>query len=152
MALWRLTLNFEDEKQATVRKVYYGNFADYAAASSKRSALLTDYQAAVTAGLQTHELAEVVTVGESAGAGSNVFEQVNSTVQLNDLKKANFKLPSPAAALFTGNALKIADALWTDLMANFASGEWELSDGDHYVSTVKGARSFNSSGKTNIPV
>jgi len=152
MALWRLTINLEDEKQATVRKVYYGNFADYATASAKRSALITDFDAATSAGIQTHELAEVVTVGASAGAGSNVFEQANATVQLNDLKKANFKMPSPVAGLFTGNALNIAATVWTDLMANFASGEWELSDGDNYVSTVKGARSFNSSGKTNIPV
>jgi hypothetical protein len=152
MALWRLTINIEDEKQATARKVYYGNFADYATASAKRSALITDFDAATTAGIQTHELAEVVVVGASAGAGSNVFEQVNATIQLNDLKKANFKLPSPIGTLFTGNALKIDDTAWTNLMANFASGEWELSDTDHYVSTVKGARSFSSSGKTNIPV
>jgi len=151
MPLYKYTVNLEDENQAFTRKVYYGTFADFAAADTAAGLLITDIQAATTAGVQTTELAEITVVGESAGAGSNVFEVANATVQLNDLKKANFKLPSPAAAMFSGNALNPAASLWTDLMANFTATNWELSDGDHYVSTVKGARAFVSSGKTNVP-
>lgn len=152
MATWRYSVLLADENDAFTRKNWYGDFADYTAAAAAAAALLTDIQAATTAGVQTTELTLLTTVAEAAGAGSNVFEVANATLQLNDLKKANFKLPSPVDTIFTGNALDIADTVWTDLMANFTSAAgWELSDGDHYVSSIKGSRAFVSSGKTNVP-
>lgn len=152
MARWRFTVNLIDENQAITSKSFYGEFADYATANAKADALFADIEAASTAATTTTELTEITVVGDSPSAGANVFERASATIQLNDLKKVNFKLPSPISALFTGNALKIDDTVWTNLMANFATGEWELSDGDHYVSTLKGARVFSSSGSSNIPV
>jgi len=152
MATWRYSVVLQDENSAFTRKNWIGDFADFTAASAAASALLTDIQAATTAGVQTTELTLITVTAESAGAGSNVFEVANATLQLNDLKKANFKLPSPVGTMFAGNALDITDTNWTNLMANFTSASgWELSDGDHYVSTIKGARAFVSSGKTNVP-
>jgi len=152
MATWRYTVLLEDELGGFTRKNWIGDFADFTAASAGASALLTDVQAASTAGVQTTELTLITQVAETPAAGSNVFMVANATVQLNDLKKANFKLPSPASAMFSGNSLNTGQALWTALMDNFTSvSGWELSDGDHYVSTIKGARASVSSGKTNIP-
>lgn len=151
MALFRLTVNFKDVKGGTTPKSWYGDFDGYATADTKRAALLADIALTSDAGIVSHELAEVVIVNGTPAAGSNVFEKASASVLLNDSKKANFKLPSPKTTLFSGNALLIASTLWTDLMANFEDGEWQLSDGDHYVSSIKGARVMASSGSTNLP-
>ena len=148
---YRITINFEDEIGGTTSKQFLGTFADYATASAKAAALVTDVDAIVTAGITTWELAEITVVGGAAGAGSRVFERVDATLQLNDQKKVNFKMPSPLGAIFAGNALNIAATAWTDLMANFTAGEWTVSDGDNYMSTVKGKRVFVKSGTTNLP-
>lgn len=148
---YRITVNFEDEIGGVTAKTWYGTFLDYATASAKASALITDVDAIVTAGITTWELAEITVVGGSPGAGSRVFERVSATVQMNDQKKSNFTMPSPLGAIFTGNDLNASATAWTDLMANFASGEWTISDGDNYVSTVNGKRVFVRSGSTNLP-
>jgi hypothetical protein len=150
MPTWLYTVSYEDEIGGTTSKQFKGDFADYAAASAAASALLTDLQAATNAGIQETRLTEVNIVSGAVGAGSRVFEVVDSTLEITNNKRANFKLPSPVPALFTGNALDTTSAVWTDVMANFTS-DWSLSDGDQYVSTIRGKRAFVSSGKTNLP-
>jgi hypothetical protein len=148
--MWLFTVLFEDEIGGTTTKTFKGDFADYAAASAAASALLTDIQAATNAGVQETRLTEVEVVSGAVGAGSRVFEVVDATLEITNNKRANFKFPAPVPALFTGNALDDTSTVWTDLMANFTS-DWNLSDGDNYVSTVRGKRAFVSSGKTNLP-
>jgi len=151
MAEWKLVVNYQDIGLGRTSKTFYGDFDTYATAATKRTALLTDLQAASTAQIVSHSLSEEVVVGGAGDAGSNVFYRVSGTVVKDDGRRANMQFPSPEAAMLSGNALIVGAALWTDLMANFAAGEWEISDGEHYVSTVKGAKISVPSGKTNLP-
>lgn len=152
---WRYTVQFEDEINGeTVKTFESDTFADYAAARAAADELLADIQAASSAGVVQDVLSEVTDVDEAPASGSRVFEVVDATINLVGGKRANFKLPSPVGALFSGNALDKTATAWTDLMANFTgtATTWQLSDGDAYDSTVTGKRAFVRSGKTNLPV
>lgn len=148
------TFYFLDVNNGETTKQHTGTFADNTAAQAALTALLNAYQGASSAQLYKYTLAETAILAGAPAAGTNVFERVQATLALDTAgKRASYMLPSPIAGLFPAgsNALDTSATQWTTLMGQFATGQWTLSDGEHVDSTVRGARIFVSSGKTNLP-
>ena len=148
---YRLTITFQDQLNGETTRTYAGTFADDATATTKSEDLMTDFNTATKSGLEDAWLAKNVTPTSIVGAGSRVFEVAKITTRLNNDKLWTLKLPAPEDSIMVGNAVNIAATGVTNLMANFASGEWFVSDGNHVVTTIKGERAFVASGKTNLP-
>lgn len=151
MPEYRLTLTFQDELNGQTTRTYVGTFADDATADSKASALMTDFNTATNAGIEKAELTKDVTPASIVGAGSRVFEVAKLVCRLDNTKLWNLKIPSPIASMFSGNTVNIGDAVVTNLVANFATGEWNVSETNFIDTVVKGERAFVASGKTNLP-
>lgn len=150
---YRVTYEFVDELSGTTRKTFEGEFADYAAARAAADALRTDVEALTSAHVISETLSEVNVFAGAAGVGSNVFERIQATVNLDTAgKSASLTFPSPVGAAFAGNALDASAAVWTDFIDNLsAASGWEISDGEHVAGTVRGRRVFVRSGSTNLP-
>lgn len=149
MPTYRLTLQIRDAEGGETTKTHKGTFADFAAASAARDALITDYEAAMDAHVFGDTLAETESIAGAPSGTRSVFRRVSASVALvGKTEKANFKLPAPIAAInASGSAFDSTATAWVNLMANFAAGAgWEISDGDVYSSTVSGKTQYDSSG------
>ena len=149
---YRATFSYRDVNNGETTKSFTGTFADNATAQTNLASLLSALQNATDAYIYKYELSEIDLVAGAAAGTSNVFERVSATVELDTLgKRANLELPSPIDGMFTGNSLIIANAQWVAVTDEFATGLWTISDGEHIDTTVRGARVYASSGKTNLP-
>lgn len=152
-----VTHYYLDANGGETLKQYEGEFADYATARGAADDLLVDAQAITDAHLYRETLAETTDIAGSSAATSNVFERISATVELDTAgKKYNLVVPSPAVLtpnpLFSGNALVVTQADWVAYIANFGTGLWTVSDGEHITGTIRGKRQFVRSGRTNLPV
>lgn len=148
---YRLTLLFQDELNGETTRTFVGTFADYATASSKADDLMADFNSATKSGIEDAWLSENITPTSIVGAGSRVFEVAKLQTRLDNSKLYTLKLPAPVDAIMSGNTVLIADTIVTNLIANFASGEWFVSETNHITDILKGERAFVASGKTNLP-
>lgn len=146
---YKLTLSIQGVNQSSTTRTYYGTFADDAAARTAATDLITDFNAATDCGI-TAELA--VSLGTFGAVGAKyAFENAQGTVLLDNASNYPLNLPAPNDALFSGNNLIFtAGSAWANFTANFASGVWTVSDGNHILATVKGKRVIFGSGKTNL--
>jgi hypothetical protein len=152
MAKWAVTFEFEDVLGGRTSKRFIGDFVDYAAASTAAGLFQADVQNLVGAALNQYTLCEIIPVASAPSGTSNVFERVSATVDMGAGKLYNLQMPSPVAAVFAGNALDPTATQWVDFVDNLTTTSgWEISDGEHYDSTVAGKRIFVRSGKTNLP-
>jgi len=157
MALFRITLTFEDANNGTTTRTYSGDFADYAAADTARTAMIDAANALTDAALTKVELTEVDILANVADANSNVFEGAQYTTSLDGkttLYTSTF--PSPIPGVFAGNAL-VFDSTpanevddWINLFEAGGAG-WDVSDGDKVDEVLRGKRVFRKSGETNLP-
>lgn len=133
-------------------KRFKGTFADFATAAAARDALQTDLLAATQAQITRRSLAETEEVVSVASGAKSVFLRASATIQLDGkAEDGNFTLPAPVDAINpSGSAFDGTATEWTDLMANFATGAWSVSDGDHYAGTVRGKTAYYGSGDTNF--
>lgn len=148
---YRLTITFQDALNGETTRTYEGTFADDATAGTKATDLMADFNTATKSGLEDAWLSKNVTPTSIVGAGSQVFQIAKISTRLDNGKLWTLKLPAPEDAIMVGNAVDITASGVTNLMANFAAGEWSVSDGNHVVDTLKGERAFVASGKTNLP-
>lgn len=147
---YKLSFDLVDTLNGVRRRSYNGTFADHATATVAAGDFLTDMDAASEAQIANIYLAERILYSSVQGP-QTVFMVADATIELDDGGRANFKVPAPTAALFAGNALDPTATEWTNLMANFASGAgWTISDGENYLSTIRGKRAFDKSGATNL--
>ena len=149
MVKYLITVTFVDEINGETTRSYEGDFVDDATANTKAGDLLTDIIPFTGADLSA-KLTKTLPVVASASAGSRVFENARLAVQLDDTQKYSLDFPAPVPAVFVGNAVDVTNTLVTDFIANFATGEWEVSDGQAIDSILSGKRVFRSSGKTNL--
>ena len=149
---YRVTFSFRSTDNGTTTKSFKGTFVDNATAVAATSALLTDLQAATEAAIFKQELTEVADLAGAAPGTKTVFLRATATVGLDGKSEnGNFTLPAPNAAINpSGSAFDGTAAAWTNLMANFASGQWTISDGDHISQTLGGETAYFSSGDTNF--
>jgi hypothetical protein len=158
MPLYRFTVTLQDERNGETQKIYEGDFADFATADTAASALLTDIQNLTTAQVvETVGPAPVTPVSGAPAAGSRVTERITATVKLTTANKnTNMQFPSPVAAALSGNSLDTGAAVWTDYIANFTTGNWYVSDGEHVngsaaSDTVNGKLITVRSGRRTLP-
>jgi hypothetical protein len=149
---YRVTYSFRSTDNGVTTKSFKGTFADSATAATKAAALLTDLQAASQAHIFKQELAEVADIAGAAPGTKTVFLRSTATVSLvGKSVNGNFTLPAPADQINPSGSEFVKDAaLWTALMANFAAGEWTISDGDHVNTTLNGETAYFGSGDTNF--
>lgn len=148
---YRLTITFQDELDGQTTRTYEGTFADDATAATKANDLMADFNTTSKSGLEDAWLAKNVTPVSIVGAGSRVFEVAKISCRLNNSKMYTLKLPAPEDAIMSGNSVLLASAGVVALLANFATGEWTVSDGNFITAPIKGERAFVASGKTNLP-
>lgn len=147
-----LTHYYRDANDGETLKQYEGTFTDYATARNAADNFTLDAQAATDAHLYRETLAETQDIAGASQATSNVFERASVTVNLSGGDRGNLAMPSPIAGLFVGNALDTTATEYTDFIANLASPNWTISDGENVSGTVRGKRVFVRSGSTNLPV
>lgn len=152
MPLYRVTYSMRSTDNGETRKSFDGDFVDVATAVSKAAALLADLQAATQAHIYKQELTEVADIAGAAPGTATVFRRASATVTLiGKSDKANFTLPAPAVSINPdGSTFDPSAVAWTNLMANFATGEWTISDGDHISTTLGGKVAYYGSGETNF--
>lgn len=136
-------------------KRFVGDFADFGAAATAMSALITDLDAAMLAKVTKTTLGQVFNYTPTIAAGSNVFLQAIGSVPITVNKNATLTIPSPAASLqVAGGSLNTSATAWTDLLANFTSaGGWTISDGENVDTSIgngSGRVAYVRSGKTNF--
>jgi hypothetical protein len=146
-----MTVKIIDSYNGYTNKRYLGEFADAATAEAAAAALIVDLQAASDSAVVERLLSSKTTYATSPVAGSNVFMQVQGSVTKSGGGTTSIFIPTPKSTMMSGNSLIVGSALWADYMANFAAGEWTISDGESYVATIKGDRVNVPSGKTNLP-
>lgn len=151
MPIYRLTMTFQDELNGETTRTFEGDFADDGTAGTKASDLMADFNTITKSGIEDAWLAKQVTPTSIVGAGSRVFEIAKISTRLVDNDLYTLKVPAPEDSIMVGNSVNIAATAVTNLVANFATGEWQVSDGEHIASVVKGERAFVASGKTNLP-
>jgi len=147
---YSVTLEFVDELGGTTTRRYSATFADDATATTAANNLVTDAAAISTARVNA-TLSKVLTGAGSAASGSRVFENLQAVVLKNDGEEYAMNVPSPVAAVFSGNAMVITATEWADYVANFGASLWKISDGEYPAATQRGKRIFVRSGKTNLP-
>lgn len=142
----------ESTDGGTTTKTFSGTFADFATATIARNDLQTDLLAASHARVIKRSLAETEEVAGVTSGAKSVFLRASATVRLNGTsKKGNFMLPAPNDTINpAGSTFDKTAAAWTDLMANFASGLWTVSDGEYISGTEDGTVGYYSSGETNF--
>lgn len=145
-----VTLTFVDELGGETTRRYTGTFADDGAATTAADNLVTD-AAAISTARVNGVLSKELTGAGSAASGSRVFENLQAVVLKNDGEDFAMNVPSPVAAVFSGNAMIITATAWTNFVANFGSSLWKISDGEYPAATKRGKRIFVRSGKTNLP-
>lgn len=149
---YRVTFSLRSTDNGETTKSFTGTFADNATAVAATSALLADLQAATQAHIYKQELTEVSDIAGAAPGTATVFLRATSTVTLvGKTDKANFTLPAPAATINpSGSTFDSSAVAWTNLMANFSTGNWTISDGNHIASTLDGKVAYYGSGETNF--
>jgi len=158
MALYRVTFTFLDSVEGTTSRAYEGEFALNSAAVTAASDLQDAIVAISDSAVIKRELTEVTNITATPAANSRVFERVAAQVYLIGNKKYAINLPSPKAAIMSGNSLDPSAATWTAFTSKFVSGVgWTLSDGELLDAslgtngTIGGKRVFVRSGSTNLP-
>jgi hypothetical protein len=148
---YRVTIPFEDDNGGSTQRIHTGTFADDATATTAATALADAYRAASGAEVGFVYLTKVIPIVDVPTVGATVFERAVVSVVLDSGKRHSFELPAPEAALKSGNAIVVTDALWTDLMDQFDT-EWEVSDGENIdvSAPMSGQRKFRASGKSNL--
>lgn len=149
---YQVSFKFESADGGETTKTFKGTFADHTTAVAATTALLNDLQAATQAHITEQRLTEVASIAGAAPGTASVFLRASATIGLaGKPEKANFILPAPAATINpTGSVFDPTAAAWTALMANFVTGEWSISDGDHYADTDGGKVAYYNSGETNF--
>jgi PKD repeat protein len=149
----RITFIFRDDQNGTTRKSFEGDFADQATLDAAVTALVGAVQNVVAAGLVRYEVSTITDVASVPVAGKSVFERATISTRLDTGDGYALEIPAPVEAMFSGNSVDITYAplvTFTDLLDG-AAANWTVSDGDGIDTLVSGARTYASSGETNLP-
>jgi hypothetical protein len=153
------TVTFLDrgDNQTTMRFGVDG--ADISAAEVIMAANIADIVAVTKAYVVSYSIAEKFTndAARTKSANGEIEEKATITVNLETApKKAVIRIPAPVDTIFAGtdgelwNTVDGADSLLVAFLGDFASGGFQISDGEHVPATgffVKGTRTHRSSSK-----
>jgi hypothetical protein len=153
------TVSFLDRGDNLTHMRFGVDGADIAAAEVIIAANIADIVAVTKAYVVGYSIAEKFTndAARTKSANGEIEEKAVITVNLETApKKAILTIPAPVDTIFAGadgdlwNTVDGADSLLVAFLGDFASGGFQLSDGEHVPSTgffVKGRRTHRSSSK-----
>jgi len=139
MADFEVTYTLEDAYQRVGTKRYDFSAADHPTALTAALAMADDLAALTEMRILWYVVHTRVAYSDSVTAGANKDEGITLVVRTTDNEKAVLKVPGPMNAVINADGtVDITNALVSDYVDNFITGDFTVSDGEDVTELLSG--------------